>query len=273
MVDRSCQRAVGEGEPSAAPRALRARFARGELVGPTAGLAPGFVQANLVVLPREVAFDFLLFAQRNPKACPLLEVIEAGGTEPRSMAPGADSRTDVGRYRVYERGVLVDEPLEIASRWRGDLVSFLIGCSFTFESALVDAGIRVAHIDQCCNVPMYITSIPTVPAGVFHGPMVVSMRPLPAGQVVRAVQVTSRFPSMHGAPVHLGDPDAIGIADIAKPDLGDAVEIRGGDVPVFWACGVTPQAVAMASRPPLMLTHAPGHMFVTDRRDAEFAVL
>jgi uncharacterized protein YcsI (UPF0317 family) len=189
------------------------------------------------------------------------------------MAPGADIRTDVPRYRVYERGVLVDEPLEIASRWRDDLVSFLIGCSFTFESALIDAGIRVAHIDQCCNVPMYVTSIPTVPAGLFHGPMVVSMRPIPAAQVVRAVQVTSRFPSVHGAPVHLGDPAAIGIADVAKPDLGDPVEIRDGEVPVFWACGVTPQAVAMASRPPLMITHAPGHMFVTDRRDAEFAVL
>jgi uncharacterized protein YcsI (UPF0317 family) len=273
MGDRSCERGAGAVEANGSPRALRARFASGELVRPTAGLAPGFVQANLVVLPRDAAFDFLLFAQRNPKPCPLLEVIEAGGAEPLSMAPGADIRIDVPRYRVYERGVLVDEPLEIASRWRDDLVSFLIGCSFTFESALVEAGIRVRHIDQGCNVPMYITSIPTVPAGAFHGPMVVSMRPIPPEQVVRAVQVTSRFPSVHGAPVHLGDPAAIGIAEIAKPDLGDPVEIRDGEVPVFWACGVTPQAVAMASKPPLMMTHAPGHMFVTDRRDAEYAVL
>jgi len=267
MVEETCDR------PSGLPSALRARFARGELVRPTAGLAPGFVQANLVVLPRDLAFDFLLFTQRNPKPCPLLEVIEPGLVEPRAMAPGADIRTDVPLYRVYEHGILVDEPLEIASRWRDDLVSFLIGCSFTFESALIDAGIRVRHVEQCRNVPMYVTSLPTVPAGVFHGPMVVSMRPIPAGQVVRAVQVTSRFPSVHGAPVHLGDPAAIGIADIAKPDLGDVVEIREGEVPVFWACGVTPQAVAMASKPRLMLTHAPGHMFITDRRDAEYAVL
>jgi uncharacterized protein YcsI (UPF0317 family) len=273
MVVRSCDRPPGAaGADDEAPAALRARCRRGEFARPTAGLAPGFVQANLVVLPRDLAFDFLLFTQRNPKPCPLLEVIEAGGIEPRTMAPGADIRTDVPRYRVYEHGVLVDEPLEIGSRWREDLVSFLIGCSFTFESALLDAGIPVRHIDQRCNVPMYITSTPTVPAGLFHGPTVVSMRPVPAGQVVRAVQVTSRFPSVHGAPVHLGNPAAIGIADISRPDLGDPVEIREGEIPVFWACGVTPQAVAMASKPPLMITHAPGHMFVTDRRDAEYAV-
>jgi uncharacterized protein YcsI (UPF0317 family) len=259
--------------PGMTPGELRARFRRGELVRPTAGLAPGFVQANLVVLPRDVAFDFLLFAQRNPKPCPLLEVMEPGETEPRLMAPGADIRRDVPKYRVYENGVLVDEPIEIASRWRDDLVSFLIGCSFTFESALVEAGIPVRHVEQGCNVPMYITSIATAPAGAFHGPMVVSMRPVPADKVVRAVQVTSRFPSVHGAPVHLGDPAAIGIREIARPELGDAVEIREGEVPVFWACGVTPQAAAMASKPPLMITHAPGHMFITDRRDADYAVL
>lgn len=266
MPDRSC-------ELPETPAGLRARFRRGDLVRPTSGLAPGYVQANLVVLPRDLAFDFLLFAQRNPKPCPLLEVIEAGQVEPRLMAPGADIRLDVPRYRVYEHGVLVDEPLEIASRWRDDMVSFLIGCSFTFETALLEAGVPVRHIEQGCNVPMYITSRPTQPAGAFHGPMVVSMRPVPADKVVRAVQVTSRFPSVHGAPVHLGDPAAIGIADLAHPDLGDPVEIRDGEVPVFWACGVTPQAAAMASRPPLMITHAPGHMLVTDRRDADYAVL
>jgi uncharacterized protein YcsI (UPF0317 family) len=236
-------------------------------------MAPGFVQANLVVLPRELAFDFLLFTQRNPKPCPLLEVVEAGSAEPRLMAPGADLRTDLPRYRVYRDGTLVDEPTDLTPLWTDDLVSFLIGCSFTFESALVEAGLPVRHVEQCTNVPMYITSIPTVPAGAFHGPMVVSMRPIPAGQVVRAVQVTSRFPAVHGAPIHIGDPAAIGIRDIAKPDLGDPVEIRAGEVPVFWACGVTPQAVAMASKPRLMLTHAPGHMFITDRRDAEYGVL
>ncbi len=255
------------------PTELRARFRRNDLVRPTAGMAPGFVQANLVVLPRALAFDFLLFTQRNPKPCPLLEVIEAGSHEPRLMAPGADIRTDVPRYRVYRDGVLAAEPTDILDLWTGDLVSFLIGCSFTFESALVEAGVPVRHVEQCSNVPMYITSVQTTPAGAFHGPMVVSMRPIPADLVVRAVQVTSRFPAVHGAPVHLGDPAGLGIRDLARPDLGDPVEIRPGEVPGFWACGVTPQAVAMASKPPLMITHAPGHMFVTDRKDAEYAVI
>jgi uncharacterized protein YcsI (UPF0317 family) len=249
------------------------RFRAGELIGPTAALAPGFVQANLVMLPRALAFDFLLFCQRNPKPCPLLEVVEAGSAEPRVMAPGADLRTDAPKYRVYREGMLAEEPVDLVALWRDDLVSFLIGCSFTFESALIEAGIPVRHIEQCSNVPMYITSIPTSPAGVFHGPMVVSMRPVPASQVVRAVQVTSRFPAVHGAPVHIGDPAAIGIRDIARPDLADPVEVRPGEVPVFWARGVTPQAAAIASKPPLMITHAPGHMFVTDRRDAEYSVL
>jgi uncharacterized protein YcsI (UPF0317 family) len=242
-------------------------------VRPTAGLAPGFVQANLVVLPRALAFDFLLFTQRNPKPCPLLEVVEAGSAEPRLMAPGADLRTDVSQYRVYRDGVLVEKPADLLQLWSDDLVSFLIGCSFTFESALIEADIPVRHVEQCTNVPMYVTSVPTIPAGVFHGPTVVSMRPVPAGKVVRAVQVTSRFPAVHGAPIHIGDPAAIGIRDIARPDLGDPVEIRPGEVPVFWACGVTPQAVAMASKPTLMMSHAPGHMFITDRRDAEYSVL
>ena len=267
MADSACA-AAGLG-----PRALRERFRAGELVRPTSGLAPGFVQANLVILPRALAFDFLLFCQRNPKPCPLLEVVEAGSAEPVVLAPGADLRTDTPKYRVYRHGVLAGEPVDVAGLWSDDLVSFLIGCSFTFESALLEAGIPVRHIEQCSNVPMYVTSVPTAPAGAFHGPMVVSMRPVPAARVVRAVQVTSRFPAVHGAPVHIGDPAAIGIRDIARPDLGDPVEIRPGEVPVFWACGVTPQAAAMASKPPLMITHAPGHMFVTDRRDAEYAVL
>jgi uncharacterized protein YcsI (UPF0317 family) len=259
--------------PALTPADWRARFRQGASVRPTAGLAPGFVQANLVVLPRALAFDFLLFTHRNPKSCPLLEVVDAGSAEPRQMAPGADLRTDVPKYRVYRSGVLVEEPADLLSLWTADLVSFLIGCSFTFESALVEAGIPVRHVEQCTNVPMYITTLPTVPAGMFHGPTVVSMRPVPADKVVRAVQVTSRFPAVHGAPIHIGDPGAVGIRDIARPDHGDPVEIRPGEVPVFWACGVTPQAVAMASKPPLMMTHAPGHMFITDRRDAEFAVL
>jgi uncharacterized protein YcsI (UPF0317 family) len=267
MPDSSCAPA------GSTPAELRLRFRSGALVGPTAGLAPGFVQANLVILPRALAFDFLLFCQRNPKPCPLLEVVEAGSAEPQVMAPGADLRTDTPKYRVYRDGALAGEPVDLSGLWSNDLVSFLIGCSFTFESALIEAGVPVRHIEQCSNVPMYITSVPTTPAGAFHGPMVVSMRPVPVGQVVRAVQVTSRFPAVHGAPVHIGDPAAIGIRDLSRPDLGDAVEIRAGEVPVFWACGVTPQAAAMASKPPLMITHAPGHMFITDRRDAEYSVL
>ena len=255
------------------PRELRELFRKGEVVRPTGGLAPGQVQANLAILPRDMAFDFLLFCQRNPKPCPLLEVVEAGSTEPILIAPGADLRFDLPKYRVFRDGEMVAEVEDIAEWWREDLVSFLLGCSFSFESALIQVGISLPHIERGTNVAMYITSIETAAAGAFSGPMVVSMRSIPREQVVRAVQVTSRFPAVHGAPVHIGDPEAIGIRDISKPDLGDPVEINEGEVPVFWACGVTPQAVAMHSKPPLMITHSPGHMFITDMRDADVAVL
>src|SRR5215472_14362467 len=227
------------------------RVARsGELTGPTPGLALGHVQANLVVVPRELAFDFLLFCHRNPKPCPLLDVTEPGSAEPTAVAPGADLRTDVPAYRVYRHGELVEEPPHLTHWWRDDLVGFLLGCSFTFEGALLQAGLPVRHIEAGCNVPMYRTNIPCRPAGAFHGPMVVSMRPMTPAQAVRAVQVCSRFPRAHGAPVHIGDPGAIGIRDAGRPDFGDAVEIRRGEVPVFWACGVTPQAVVIQVRPP-----------------------
>ena len=255
------------------PGELRELIRRGELVRPTSGMAPGHVQTNLAILPQDVAFDFLLFCQRNPKPCPLLEVVEVGSSEPKQMAPGTDLRFDVPRYRVYEYGELVAEVDDLAGVWRDDLVSFLLGCSFSFESAMVRAGISIRHIDAGTNVPMYITDIQTTRAGAFSGPMVVSMRPVPRQKVVKAVQVTSRFPGVHGAPVHIGEPEAIGIRDITKPDLGDPVEIREGELPVFWACGVTPQAVAMSSKPPLMITHAPGYMFITDMRDEDLAVL
>jgi uncharacterized protein YcsI (UPF0317 family) len=241
----------------------------GDLHGPTPGLAPGYVQANLVAVPRDLAFDFLLFCQRNPKACPLLDVTEPGSAEPRFVAPGADLRTDVPRYRVYQRGELVDEPTTLGKWWRDDLVGFLIGCSFTFENALVQAGLPVRHIEASCNVPMYRTSIACQPAGVFRGPMVVSMRPMTPAQALAATRICARFPRAHGTPIHFGDPAAIGIGDLNSPDFGDAVEFRPGEVPVFWACGVTPQAVAMETRPPLLITHKPGHMFVTDLRDTE----
>jgi uncharacterized protein YcsI (UPF0317 family) len=248
---------------------VRRRARHGELDGPTPGLAPGYVQANLVVVPRDLAFDFLLFCQRNPKPCPLLDVTEPGDAEPKLVAAGADVRTDVPRYRVYQNGKLIDEPLHLSAWWRDDLVAFLLGCSFTFENALQQARVPVRHIEQGCNVPMYRTNIACRPAGVFRGPMVVSMRPLTPAQAVTATRVCGRFPRAHGTPVHFGDPAAIGIRDLDKPDFGDPVEVRPGEVPVFWACGVTPQAVAMEARPPLFLTHKPGHMFVTDWLDTE----
>ena len=255
------------------PRELRALMREGELVRPTAGMAPGYVQANLAILPKSLAFDFLLFCQRNAKPCPLLEVVESGSAEPAQTAPGADLRRDVPKYRVYEHGELTAEVEDISGYWSDDLVSFLLGCSFSFETALMQAGIELRHVSAQTNVSMYITDIPTTKAGEFSGPMVVSMRPIPREKIVRAVQVTSRFPAVHGAPIHIGDPEAIGIRDISAPELGDASEIRDGEVPVFWACGVTPQAVAMSSKPPLMITHSPGHMFITDMRDADLAVL
>jgi uncharacterized protein YcsI (UPF0317 family) len=245
---------------------IRALAAAGKLNGPTAGLALGFVQANLVVLPRDLAFDFLLFCHRNPKPCPLLDVTEPGVPEPRLAAPGADLRTDLPAYCVFRDGRLVEAPADLNNYWREDLVAFLLGCSFTFENALLKAGLPVRHIEKRCNVPMYRTSIACRPAGVFHGPMVVSMRPMLPAQAIEAVRICEHFPLSHGAPVHLGDPVAIGIADLSRPDFGDAVEVRQGEIPVFWACGVTPQAVVMESRPPLVLTHKPGHMFVTDLR-------
>jgi uncharacterized protein YcsI (UPF0317 family) len=248
---------------------VRRRARSGELAGPTPGLALGHVQANLVVVPRDLAFDFLLFCHRNPKPCPLLDVTEPGSPEPRLVAPGADLRTDLPRYRVWRNGELADEPRDLRDWWRDDLVGFLLGCSFTFESALLQAGVPVRHIEAGCNVPMYRTNVPCRPAGAFRGPMVVSMRPLTPAQAVKAVEVCSRFPRAHGVPVHFGDPSAIGIRDVARPDFGDPVEIRTGEVPVFWACGVTPQAVAMEVRPPLLITHKPGHMFVTDLRDTD----
>jgi uncharacterized protein YcsI (UPF0317 family) len=248
---------------------VRRRARSGEWNLPTPGLALGHVQANLVIVPRDLAFDFLLFCQRNPKPCPLLDVTEPGSPEPKFVAPGADLRTDVPRYRVYERGKLVDEPADLFRWWRDDLLGFLLGCSFTFESALLQARVPVRHLELGCNVPMYRTSRPCVPAGIFRGPLVVSMRPMTPADAVRAVQVCSRFPRAHGAPVHWGDPEVIGIQDISRPDFGDPVPIRPGEVPVFWACGVTPQAVAMQARPPLLITHKPGHMFVTDLRDTD----
>ncbi len=248
---------------------VRRRCRAGEIEGPTAGLARGHAQANLVVLPREAAWDFLLFCQRNPKPCPLLEVTDPGSPEPRGSAPGADLRTDLPRYRVFRRGELVDEPASVEGYWRDDLVSFLLGCSFSFEAALVEAGLPVRHVEEGRNVPMYETDVACRPAGTFRGPLVVSMRPLRAAEAIAAVEITSRFPRSHGAPVHLGDPGEIGIADLSRPDYGDAVTLRDREIPVFWACGVTSQVALAAARPEIAITHAPGCMFVADVRDRE----
>jgi uncharacterized protein YcsI (UPF0317 family) len=242
---------------------------RGHLTGPTPGLAMGFVQANLVLLPQDWAFDFLLFCQRNPKPCPLLDVTEPGDPEPKRVAPGADLRSDLPAYRIWRGGELECEANFVHDHWRNDLVGFIIGCSFTFENALIEHHLPVRHIDEKVNVPMYKTNIACNPAGRFHGPMVVSMRPMTPAQAIQAANICSRFPLAHGAPIHFGDPAAIGIADIAKPDFGDAVTIKPGEVPVFWACGVTPQAALMAAKPPFAITHKPGHMFLTDLRDRD----
>ena len=249
---------------------VRARIRDNEYAGPTGGLASGFVQANLVILPGEYAFDFLKFCVRNPKPCPILEVTEAGFPEPVVTAPGADLRTDIPRYRVYENGELVEEPQDIQHRWQDDLVGFLLGCSFTFETALIGAGLPIAHIDQGRNVPMYVTGRECVPSGPFAGPMVVSMRPYRPEEVPLVVSITGRYPTMHGAPVHVGKPEALGIRDLSDPEFGEPVEIEEDQLPVFWGCGVTPQAIAMKVRPPLMITHSPGHMFITDRRHSEY---
>ena len=255
-----------------AAREARARYRAG-LVEPTAGRAPGMTQANMIALPREWAWDFLLYAQRNPKPCPVLDVIEAG-RHATVLAEGADLRTDIPLYRVWRGGRLAEEVADASALWaeHPDLVTFLIGCSFTFETPLQEAGIEVRHIAQGCNVPMYRTQRQCRPAGRLHGELVVSMRPSPADRVADAVSISGRFPSVHGVPVHVGDPAALGIADLSRPDFGDPVEIRPGEVPVFWACGVTPQAAVMASGVPFAVTHAPGHMFITDVPDSAYHV-
>lgn len=250
------------------PAEARVQFRAG-LAVPSTGWSAGFTQANLVVLPRDLAWDMLLFGQRNPQPVPLLDVTDAGAIS-TELAPNADLRTDLPRYRVWRDGMLADEPPDVTDLWRDDLVSFLIGCSFSFETALRDAGVPLRHLEQGRNVSMYRTNHDCRPAGRLGGPLVVSMRPVPAHQVPTAVQVTARVPAVHGAPVHVGSPQSLGIVDLGRPDFGDPVEAHEGDVPVFWACGVTPQAVLMASRPPFAITHAPGHMFVTDVPDSAY---
>jgi uncharacterized protein YcsI (UPF0317 family) len=256
-----------------APAAVRAPIRAGDYTGTTAGLAPGFVQANLVIVPAELAFDFVVFCHRNPKPCPLLEVLEPGDPVPHLTAPDSDLRTDVPAYRIYRHGELVAEVTNITEHWRDDAVAFLLGCSFTFEEALIEAGVPMRHQELDLTVPMYRTSVDCRPAGSFLGKMVVSMRPIHATKISRAVQVTARLPAAHGAPVYVGDPGAVGIADVTRPDYGDSVPIAPAEVPVFWGCGVTPQSVALDSKPEWMVTHSPGRMFITDVPNRELDVL
>jgi len=251
------------------PSEIRKLIRSGEIGKPTSGMCAGYAQANLVVLPKNLAYDFLLFTQRNPKSCPLLEVSDVGSRALHYLAKDADIATDIPKYRVYEDGVLTGEYTRVDHLWQEDFVSFLIGCSFSFESELLAAGVTVRHIEQDCNVPMYRTNIECEPAGIFHGKMVVSMRPLPYNQIVKSVLITGAMPRVHGAPVHIGNPEIIGIQDIDHPDFGDSVTIKDGEVPVFWPCGVTPQSVVMNSKPKIAITHSPGHMFITDIKNVE----
>jgi len=254
-----------------AVRKARDDIREGTYTAHTSGIARDHVQGNVVILPKALADDFLRYCQRNPKPCPVLAVSEPGDPMLPTLGMDIDIRTDVPRYRVWRRGELVDEPTDVRKLWREDLVTFVIGCSFSFEQALLDAGLTMRHIDQNRNVAMYRTSIATVPAGPFHGPMVVSMRPLRAAAAIRAIQVTSRFPDVHGAPVHIGDPALIGVKDLALPDYGDAVDVMRDELPVFWACGVTPQAAIAQARPEFCITHAPGAMLITDLLNHQLA--
>ncbi|MBX3606692.1 MAG: putative hydro-lyase [Piscinibacter sp.] len=255
----------------AKPSHIRAEVRAGRWSGHTSGLAERHVQGNVVILPQGAAGDFLRYCQRNPKPCPLLAVSEPGATGLPKLGADIDIRSDVPRYRVWRRGELVAEPTDVRELWRDDLVTFVLGCSFSFEQALRDEGLALRHVDEGKNVAMFRTSIPTVPAGPFSGPLVVTMRPLRAAAAIRAIQITSRFPDVHGAPVHLGDPALIGIHDLARPDYGDAVDVFADELPVFWACGVTPQAALAQARPEFCITHAPGAMLVTDLLNHQLA--
>ncbi len=257
----------------AKPSGVRLAARSGALDGPTSGYADGYVQGNLVILPAAFAGDFLRFCQLNPKPCPIIGMTDVGSPHLPALGAGIDIRTDVPRYRVWRDGALESEPNDLQAVWRDDLVSFVIGCSHSFEDALMSDGLKLRHVEAGLTVPMYRTNISCTPAGPFAGPLVVSMRPFRPAEAIRAIQITTRFPAVHGAPVHIGRPDLIGIADIGQPDWGDPVMVNDDELPVFWACGVTPQAVIEAARLPFAITHRPGNMLVTDILNAQLAVL
>lgn len=256
--------AISSNDNLADATAVRHAARRGVLTGQTAGLAPGYVQGNLAILPADLAMDFLRYCQRNPKPCPVVGVSDTGDPRLPTLGHDIDIRSDIPSYNVYRNGDLVDTVPDITSLWRDDFVTFILGCSFSFEQALVNEGVPLRHLEDNITVPMYRTTIETEPAGPFRGGMVVSMRPMTARNAIRAVEITSRFPHTHGSPVHLGDPSQIGIDDIDTPDWGDPVRIEADEIPVFWACGVTPQNAVRDAKPEICITHTPGHMLVTD---------
>jgi uncharacterized protein YcsI (UPF0317 family) len=238
----------------------------------TAGLAPGYVQGNVCILPQEYAGEFRAFCESNPKPCPLLAMSEPGDPRLPALGEDLDIRTDVPRYRVFRDGVQGEEVTDLRELWRGDLVTFVLGCSFSFEQALMNAGLPLRYVEQGRNVSMYRTNLDTTPAGRFRGKLVVSMRPFKPADAIRAIEITSRYPRSHGAPVHIGRPDLIGIDDLSRPWAGDPTEVRADELPLFWACGITPQSVVLEAKPSLCITHSPGHMLVTDLENASMAM-
>lgn len=253
------------------PKSFRQIVRQGLWKKPTSGCCSGYTQLNLVILPEILAADFKLFCEKNPKPCPLLEIVPKGEVEVRHLAPGSDLRSDLPGYRLF-RGRQITELDDIKSAWRDDFVSFLIGCSFTFESALLKNNIPVRHVELNRNVPMFVTNIDCKPAGPFYGKMVVSMRPIPEEMVEDAINITSCYPDVHGGPIHFGDPAVLGIKNLDNPDYGEQVPVKEGEIPVFWACGVTPQVALMNVAPEIAITHAPGLMFISDYRDNDFYV-
>ncbi|HJO75584.1 MAG TPA: putative hydro-lyase [Rhodospirillales bacterium] len=263
-VDTEAFSGIPEEMRNAPPREIRQFIREDRFAGNTAGLSLGYLQGNLAILPAEYAMDFQRYCQRNPKPCPLVGVSDTGEPTLPTLGSDIDIRTDIPSYNVYRDGELSEQVTNIKNLWQDDFVTFIIGCSYTFEHALMEEGVSLRHIDENKTVSMYNTNIETTPAGPFSGGTVVSMRPLSVEKTIRAIEITSRFPQAHGTPVHFGDAEEIGIADINKPDWGDAPDIRDGEVPVFWACGVTPQAAVRNAKPSICITHAPGSMLITD---------
>ncbi|HET9650904.1 MAG TPA: putative hydro-lyase [Usitatibacter sp.] len=254
------------------PRNVRRAIRQRRHTGHTAGLAPGYVQGNVCILPQAYAEEFRAFCEKNPKPCPLLAVSRPGDPRLPELGADLDIRTDVSRYRVFEDGVLKEELENLKGVWRDDLVTFVLGCSFSFEEALMQAGLPLRYVEQGTNVPMFRTSVDTTPAGRFRGKLVVTMRPFKPADAIRAIEITARYPRVHGSPVHMGFPEKIGITNLGEPWAGDPTEVREGEIPLFWACGITPQSVVLEAKPSFCITHSPGHMLVTDLENASLAV-